>query len=168
MTSRENFCELVSDALVDPAAPRPPGMQAHLAACPACRRLRDAHRAAERLRPPSARAGRAIGMEQVLARVRRRRRSRAVAGAAAAAAVALVLAVRSPHEAPPRASGDDVFALAESVRGYSQREVAAEDPILVAFAPLTDWLAPPPRRSLKLPSFAPFPGVGSAPGAVSP
>jgi hypothetical protein len=168
MTRTTSPCDLVSDALLDPAAPRPPGMEAHLASCPTCRRLRDAHLAAHGLGRAADRTPRAIGMEDVLARVRRRRRTRVAAAAAAAAAVALVLAVRLPGEPSRTADAEDLFALAERVGGYAQREIATEDPVLLAYAPLTDWLAPPPRRSLELPSIAPSPEIGTTSGGVSP
>ncbi len=157
-----DFCAAVADALLDPGAPRPSGMEAHLAGCAACRRLAEAHRAAERLRGAPGPGGPAIGLDQVLARVRSRRRARAAAGGAVAVAVGIALALGLPREVPRRAGGEDVFALAESVRGYSQRDLATEDPVLVAFAPLTRWLAPPPRSSLDLPSLAP-PSGGVSP-----
>ncbi len=168
MTSVHNLCVVVCDALLDPAAPRPPGMDEHVASCASCQRLRDAHRVAERLAPPPARSAPGIGMDQVLARVRRRRRMRAAAGAAAAVGIALVIALRATTSPPRRVASEDLFALVDSVRGYAQREVASEDPALLAFAPLTEWLAPPPRRSLELPSFAPSPEIGATVGGVSP
>ncbi len=168
MTSSHDLCELVCDAVLDPAAPRPPGMDEHVATCASCRRLRDAHRAAERLAPPAARSAPEIGMDQVLARLRRRRRMRAATVAAAATGIALVIALRAPTSPPRRVAGEDLFALADSVRGYAQREVASDDPVLLASAPLSAWLAPPPRRSLELPSFAPSPQIGTTAGGMSP
>ncbi len=172
MTSRHDLCERVCDALLDPAAPRPPGMDEHLATCASCRRLRDAHEVAERLAPkPTACDAPGIGMDQVLARVTRRRRMRAAAGAAAAAVgIALVIALRVTSSPPRRVAGEDVFALADSVRGYAQREVASDDPALLAYAALAVWLAPPALRSLELPSLsvAPSPGIGATAGGISP
>lgn len=169
MNSDHDLCELVRDALLDPAAPRPPGMDDHVATCESCRRLRDAHRAAERLAPPAPSAPR-IGMEQVLARVRRRRRMRAATGAAAAVGIALVIALRVTTSPPRHDSGQDVFALADSIRGYAQRDVASDDPALLAYAALAAWLAPPALHSLELPSLSvtPSPGIGVTEGGTSP
>jgi hypothetical protein len=170
MTSRHDLCEHVCDALLDPAAPRPPGMDEHVATCASCRRLRDAHRVAERLAPPPARNAPGIGMDQVLAQVRRRRRGRAAMGTAAAVGIALVIALRVTTSPPRRVAGEDLFALADSVRGYAQREVASDDPALLAYAALAAWLAPPALHSLELPSLsvAPSPGIGATAGGISP
>ncbi len=170
MTSARDPCTRVCDALLDPAAPRPPGMGEHLATCASCRRLRDAQRAAERLAPPPARSLQAIGMDQVLARVRRRRRMRAAAGAVAAVGVALAATIGlRVKTSTPSGPGEDVFALADSVRDYAQREVASDDPALHAYAALA-WLAPPPLRSLDLPSssMAPSSQLGATAGGMSP
>ena len=42
-------CQPYADAVVDPAAPRPPDLDAHLAACASCTALSQGHRAAEQL-----------------------------------------------------------------------------------------------------------------------
>jgi len=170
MKPGHDLCERVGDALLDPAAPRPPGLDEHVATCEGCRRLGDAHRIAERLVPPPARRAPGIEMDEVLARVRRRRRARAATVAAAGVGIALGLALNAPT-APPRSSaGADVFALADAIRGYGQREIASDDPVLLAYAPLVAWLAPPARRSLDLPSLSvvPSPEIGAPAGGDSP
>lgn len=169
MTIRETPCDAAVEALLDPSRPRPAGLDAHLEACPTCRRLRDATRAAERLAAPPPPRPPAIRVDEVEARVRSRRRARAaVAAATTAACAVLALALLARGPAPRQARGDDLFALVDSVDGYARREVALDDPALRGAAPLAGWLAPPPRRSFDLPSLAPTPHPGESAGGTEP
>lgn len=88
-------CQDFAEALVDERLPRPPGLQAHLEQCAACRALAGLHASAASLRLPDPPAPAPIPREAILGEVRRRQhRRRVVASASATAAVvALVLLV---------------------------------------------------------------------------
>ncbi len=155
-TDRE-ICNRVVEAILDEAAPRPPGMEAHLGACAACRELRDAHAAALLLGGIAGPAAAPVDAASVVRRARRRRRVRAGA-AAVLVAVALALwlprlAWRGPDRVAPGADFS-LAALSSEVWSYTQRDVAREDPVLLAFGELPRWLAPPPSRALDSPPFA--------------
>jgi hypothetical protein len=152
MTGRDP-CERYASSIVDPAVSRPADLEAHLAACPACRSLDAAHRAASRLRAAPAAGAPPWPLEAIVARVRRRRLARGVAvlGAASLAALALGI-VRSR---PPPAPGGDLFAVAEVVAGYVERDVARADPALGSLAPIAGWFAAPPRQPFEPSPFAP-------------
>ncbi|KFA91397.1 hypothetical protein [Archangium violaceum] len=95
-------CQDFAEALVDERLPRPPGFQAHLEQCAACRALAGLHASASSLRLPDAPVPARIPREAILGEVRRRQyRRRVVAsGAVTAALVALVLLV-SPRVRTP-------------------------------------------------------------------
>ncbi|AKJ04693.1 hypothetical protein ATI61_101228 [Archangium gephyra] len=95
-------CQDFAAALVDERLPRPPGFQAHLEQCAACRALAGLHASATSLRLPDPPVPARISREAILGEVRRRQhRRRVVAGGTATAAlVALVLLV-SPRVRTP-------------------------------------------------------------------
>lgn len=95
-------CQDFAAALVDERLPRPPGFQAHLAQCAACRALAGLHASASSLRLPDPPVPASIPREAILGEVRRRqhRRRRVASVSATAAVVALVLLV-SPRMRTP-------------------------------------------------------------------
>ncbi|HEX5750415.1 MAG TPA: hypothetical protein VFZ09_29570 [Archangium sp.] len=95
-------CQDFAAALVDERLPRPPGFQAHLEQCAACRALAGLHASANSLRLPDPPVPARIPREAILGEVRRRqhRRRRVASGTATAAVVALVLLV-SPRVRTP-------------------------------------------------------------------
>ena len=160
-------CERFSDAILSESAPPPEGLDAHVAACPACRALQAAHRAARALPRPAVAALPEVTDREVLGRVQQRRTTRlGVAGAAAVAMVAVVLSLGSPRapDVPPERS--DLFALADGVAELTHRDPLSDDPALRGMGAVADWLAPPRTRSLGLDSIAPPSRGGTAGGEL--
>ncbi len=90
-------CQDFAAALVDERLPRPPGFQAHLEQCAACRALAGLHASASSLRLPDPPVPARIAREAILGEVRRRQhRRRVVAGASATAAVVALVLLVSP------------------------------------------------------------------------
>ncbi len=161
--SRVPICDAIAAHVLDDLAERPPGAEAHLETCAECRALLASHRAALQLAGEAVAAAVPVTMATVRARARRRATLGAAAAAAAAAAsVLLVLGIPGP-DGPRPTAGADLFALAEEVRGYEQRDLAREDPVLGAYGPVARWFAPPPRHPLDLPSIPPL-DRGESPG----
>jgi hypothetical protein len=95
-------CQDFAAALVDERLPRPPGFQAHLEQCAACRALAGLHASATSLRLPDPPVPAPIPREAILGEVRRRQHRRRVVGSvtATAAVVALVLLVAPRGRTP--------------------------------------------------------------------
>lgn len=95
-------CQDIAAALVDERLPRPPGLQAHLERCAACRALAGLHASASSLRLPDPPAPAPLPREAILGEVRRRQsRRRRVASASAIAAVAALVLLVSPRVRTP-------------------------------------------------------------------
>ncbi|HYO72406.1 MAG TPA: hypothetical protein VEU33_40675 [Archangium sp.] len=105
-------CQDFAAALVDERLPRPPGFQAHLEQCAACRALADLHASATSLRLPDPPVPAHVSREAILGEVRRRqfRRRMVASGAASAALVALVLLVSPRVRTPVPIETDPVVA----------------------------------------------------------
>jgi hypothetical protein len=95
-------CQDFAAALVDERLPRPPGFQAHLEQCAACRALAGLHASATSLRLPDPPAVAPIPREAILGEVRRRQhRRRVVASASATAAVVALVLLAVPWGRTP-------------------------------------------------------------------
>lgn len=95
-------CQDFAAALVDERLPRPPGFQAHLEQCAACRALAGLHASASSLRLPDPPAVVPIPREAILGEVRRRQyRRRVVASASATAAVVALVLLVAPRVRTP-------------------------------------------------------------------
>lgn len=111
-------CQDFVAALVDEHLPRPPGLEAHLEQCAACRSLARLHTSAASLRLPEPPAPAAIPREAILGVVRRRQhRRRMVASAGATAAVAALVLLVSPHLGT-RGPVDDAPVVGGPAEGY--------------------------------------------------
>jgi anti-sigma factor RsiW len=111
-------CQDFAAALVDERLPRPPGLEAHLEGCAACRSLARLHTSAASLRLPEPPAPAAIPREAILGVVRRRQhRRRVVASVSATAAVAALVLLVSPHVGTRRPV-DDAPVAGGPTEGY--------------------------------------------------
>lgn len=160
-------CGPFADAILAGAA-RTVDLDDHLAACPACRQLAAAHRAAARLARVEVSIPPAVGMGEVLARVRRRRALRVAGGAVAAGAMVVAFLTGTPSRSPVGSGpAPDLFALADGVARELSRDPLQGDPALRSLGTVSDWLAPPRGRSLGLDSIASPPG-GAVAGGLMP
>lgn len=146
-------CAPFADAILADAGSD--GLTAHLAACPACRALAAAHRAARSLPRPEVVTPPAVTEREVLARVRRRRAVRLAGGAAAASLAALLFLAPAPRAPDAPGAPPDLFALADGVAELTSRDPLGDDPALRRLGAVSDWLAPPRARSLGLDSIVP-------------
>ena len=159
-------CDQFEAALLDEAAPRPPGFEPHLAACPTCPALAAAHREALRLRGATLSRPRARPLAEV------QRRAGIVGGLMLALGggmglVALEFDAPAPAEqqaALPRElaapmlgleeQGGELFALAQlqaSVSAELARDPRDDAAAVRAFGALPRWTLPArtePMRSL--------------------
>jgi hypothetical protein len=149
-------CGPFADAILDGAAPRPAGFDAHLASCERCRVLAAAERAARSLPAPEISRPVPIGEPEVRARVLRRRFARRVSTGSLAAGVAVLvfMAVPSAHRAPARPAGD-LFALADELAALTRRDPMADAASFAGAGAVSDWLAPPRASALDLDSITP-------------
>jgi anti-sigma factor RsiW len=161
-------CDRFVDAILDETAPRPAGLEEHLASCPACRTLAAAHRAAQDLPPSRLVPPVPVGGDEIRARVRRRRTVRTVGAGVLAVAIAAVLLAgplrRGEQAAPP----GDLFALADGLRDLTRRDPLAGDPAIGAMGPVSDWLAPPRASRFDLDSILPSLGLRATGGGDAP
>ena len=118
-------CQDFAAALVDERLPRPPGFQAHLEQCAACRALAGLHASATSLRLPDPPAQARIPREAILGEVRRRQHRRRVVGSvtATAAVVALVLLVA------PRVRTPESIETGPVVGGPIEGSLRAGEPV---------------------------------------
>lgn len=121
-------CQDFAAALVDERLPRPPGLEAHLEQCAACRSLAGLHESAASLRLPEPPVPAAIPREAILGVVRRRQhRRRMVASASATAAVAALVLLVSPHVGT-RGPVDEAPVVGGPTEGY----LPVEQPVSTA------------------------------------
>ncbi|PTL75925.1 hypothetical protein [Vitiosangium sp. GDMCC 1.1324] len=121
-------CQDFAAALVDERLPRPPGLQAHLEQCAACRSLARLHASATALRLPEPQAPAAIPREAILGEVRRRQhRRRMAASASATAAVAALVLFVAPRVRTPVSDGVEPV-----VGGPVEGSLRAEQPARTA------------------------------------
>jgi predicted anti-sigma-YlaC factor YlaD len=166
-------CQDFAAALVDEHLPRPPGLEAHLEGCAACRSLARLHSSAASLRLPEPPAPAAIPREAILGVVRRRQhRRRMVASAGATAAVAALVLLVSPHvgggpaegyvpvEQPtrtaPRGQGSELVSIGElfdEVHGYTRTNPSVADETYQPFGALAAWVRPPDNTALDAEPF---------------
>lgn len=157
-----NTHELMQQALIDEAVPRPEGLEAHLASCEACGSFAAAHRAALRLRGATLSASR----RRPLAAVQRRAGILgglvlALGGGFGLLALRLeehvVLVERAAPEQPVliiQAPEGDLFALAQlqaTITSELTRDPREDAAAVRAFGALPRWTAPTrtqPIRSL--------------------
>jgi hypothetical protein len=162
-------CDRFADAILDETAPRPEGLEDHLASCPACRTLAAAHQAARRLPPPALALPAVVGADEIRARVRRRRTVRTAGAGVLAGGVAAIFLFAAPlrrhgEALPP----GDLFALADGLRDLTRRDPLAGDPAIGAMGPVLDWLAPPRASRFDLDSISPLLDPRAAGGGDAP
>ena len=168
---------------MDEHLPRPPGLEAHLKGCAACRSLARLHTSAASLCLPEPPAPAAIAREEILGVVRRRQhRRRMVASAGATAAVVALVLLVTPHvgtrqpvddapgegvhtegyvsvEQPTRTAprrGSEVVSLGvlfDEVHGYTRTDPSVADEMYQPFGALAAWVRPPDNTALDAEPF---------------